>query len=347
MAVELGDLGRDAPEHRARGGEGDLLADHRAQQGLGWVEPSRQTDARHSGDEGREPGIPGQRLVDRGRVGVQIEPAAHARRERPDILQRGERRRAAHAGAFVVETHVHLRESAGQAHPALDADVGDPFDARHGVVGEVAQHAHAVEGCASGEAQGDGRAGTDSALRRRRGATLATREGAQCARGQVVDLPHGVVELPDAAEPARERHLRGGQLGAGEQRAGRFRAVRAGESEGAGAEFRRHDAREMPRAVAEVRGETRHAVALDHPAIGKFDTISIRLIGMGHVPHPGDGQRGVGKGEAHDRVELGSEMMLHVIRQTSFGLAILEDGRVLGEERAHCLRVARFKSDRP
>ena len=159
---------------------------------------------------------------------------------------------------------MHLRESAGQAHPALDADVGDPFDARHGVVGEVAQHAHAVEGGASGEAQGDGRAGTDSALRRRRGATLATREGAQCARGQVVDLPHGVVELPDAAEPARERHLRGGQLGAGEQRAGRFRAVRAGESEGAGAEFRRHDAREMPRAVAEVRGETRHAVALDH-----------------------------------------------------------------------------------
>ena len=88
----------------------------------------------------------------------------------------------------------------------------------------------------------------------------------------------------------------------------------------------------------------RHAVALDHPAIAKFDAIAIRLIGMGHVPHPGDGQRGVGKGEAHNRVELGAQMVLHVIGKASFGLAILEDRRVLGEERAHCLRVARVMS---
>src|SRR3546814_11951429 len=89
---------------------------------------------------------------------------------------------------------------------------------------------------------------------------------------------------------------------------------------------------DSPAARIVSKHRCRHAVALAHPAIGKFDTISIRLISMGHVPHPGYGQRGVGKGKAYDRVELGAQMVLHVVGEASFGLAILENRRILRSE---------------
>ena len=192
--LELRDVAGEATEHRARGWQRDLLPDHRAQQGLAGVEPSGNPDARGRGHERREQGIPREGLIDRGRVGVQIEPAPQARRQRRDIAESGQGGGAVHPRAFDFEAQAHAGRATGQADRALDAVIIDPLDTPRSA---CAARYCSTPGPSKGARAARRRLTVGAGVGSCRGshARFASRERAQGARRQVVHLAHGVVEL--------------------------------------------------------------------------------------------------------------------------------------------------------
>ena len=102
--------------------------------------------------------------------------------------------------------------------------------------------------------------------------------GAQRARRHPVHLAHRVVELPDAGEPGRERHVGHAERGRLDQQPGGVRPVRPGQRERSGAELGGEHPVQVPLGVAERGGQPGHAVALDQP--------------VGDQPHGAGGQVG-------------------------------------------------------
>ncbi len=157
-----------------------------------------------------------------------------------------------------VEAHGEPRESARQPHGALEHAVRHALETGDRVVGQVVQHARSVEGAARRQPQGDRGAvvGCGRGIRRRT-VPRADREPpaacqpSQLGRGGLVDARDGLVELPDAREPGRERDVGDREVGRREQGARGLGAVGAREGERTSAELVREHAGQVPRRVAE------------------------------------------------------------------------------------------------
>ena len=86
--------GRD----RAGAGDRDLLADHRPHRHLGAVDRARDPHARPGGDQRREQRVGREDLVDRGRVGVEVEQPPDAGDRGHHVARVGQRQLAARRG---------------------------------------------------------------------------------------------------------------------------------------------------------------------------------------------------------------------------------------------------------
>ena len=251
----LGDLrtedGGEVRQRGAGGGDGHLLADHRAHEHLGRIDGPRHPDAGGARDRGRQLGLTCERVVDRSRVGVEIEQPPRPRDERRQIAHAGESRLQADPGALGADPEPG--GAAGERQRARIGRRGRDLDARQG----TRRHPRRVERTSVREHQVDGpRVRRPRRVRRPPPCT-------QLERRHPEHLAHRLVELTDAREAGRERHVGGREVGAHQEQARRVSPMRAGEGERAGAELRGEDAAEVTRRVAETPGQARHALALD------------------------------------------------------------------------------------
>ena len=98
----------------------------------------------------------------------------------------------------------------------------------------------------------------------RGGRRTSSGSAAQLGRREREDLLHGLVERPDAGEARGERDVGHRQLAGLDQQPRGLCALGAGERERAGAELGQQLALDLADAVAELCGQARYAVAVDH-----------------------------------------------------------------------------------
>ncbi len=219
--------------------------------------------------------IGGQPVVHRVRVGVQVEQGAQPVHRRGEVAQVGEGEPAVQpaAGRTVgrgepVDLGDAVPERQGQGPPVRAGPGPVPrdhlLDAGDGAQREEVQQVLGVDGAPVGQPQPEpaGRGG---------GAAVAAVLGAQRARGAVVDLADGVVELPHRGEAGRERHVGDREFGGLEEQSGGLRALRAGQRERACAELGGQLPLELAGTVAEPVGEPRDAFAVDHAVTDQPD----------------------------------------------------------------------------
>ena len=251
LAVAL----HDARGVRARRRDRDLLAEHRAHGDLGAVDAAGHAQA---GARARRAARAAGRSRAPLRTAVGSASRSSRRRQRATATPRSRTsaRRSEHCTQPSPGRELGDRRAVRQAQRAPVAAVGrallDARDARAGA--KNANSAPSSSGARYGESQRD-RPGAG-------GVRLAA-PPAQLARREREDLADRVVELPHAREAGRERDLGEAELGRLDQRARRLRALRARERERPGAELGRDEPVELPLAVAEARGESRDAVAVD------------------------------------------------------------------------------------
>ena len=222
------------------------------------------------GDQGREHRIRTQLLVDRDRIGVQIEhPAAPADGD-GQVTQVGEGEAARDVVGFRGEggDAMSVREAQG---PAVGT-VAPFLHAGYGGGGEVAEEVVGVERGPEGEAEVQGGRGAREptcAARTRIGACplgACLREAVtELARGEGEDLADGVVEGTDRGETGGEGDLRHGQRGRLDEEPRGLGALSAGEGERAGAQFGVELPFDLAGAVAEAGGEAGDTLAVHDP----------------------------------------------------------------------------------
>ena len=244
---------RREPTGVGTGGRGaDLLAKDGPQGELVFVHGPGHPSARRLGDQRSEHLVLAELGVDGNRVGVEIEQPAAAGDGHRQVPQVGQGEPAQHVLRCGGEGH----DSAAVWEPQ-GAPVGTvpPFlHPRHRCCGQVPEQVVGPQRCAERQPQGD-RAGG--------GREAAPRPRPQFARGGGEDLAHRVVELPDAAEPRGEGHIGERQRGRLDEQSGGLRPLRPGQAERSGAELGVQQPLELPAAVAEPRGQPRHALAID------------------------------------------------------------------------------------
>jgi hypothetical protein len=201
-----------------------------------------------------------------------------------------------------------------QPHAPLEHAVDHRLEAGDGVIGEEPHQSGAVEGRPRRKPQAD----RDSVGG---GSHVVPSRLPQRAGRALVDRRHGVVELPDAGEPRRERHIGDGQVGRHQQRARVLGAVGPGERERAGAQLGHEHAGQVARRVAEAGGEAGDALAL-HDAVGdephraaREIVVRIPVGGAGH----GVGQAAFAGAEAGLVGRGGGAVERHVLRVRGHG----------------------------
>ena len=80
--------------------------------------------------------------------------------------------------------------------------------------------------------------------------------------------------------------------------------------------------------MGEDRG--RNPFAVDYAAVGQFDPIGVSFAAISHMSHPGDCERRFAEGEAGYCIEFRSQVMLHVMREAAFRLAVFVNEGFLG-----------------
>jgi hypothetical protein len=223
------------------------------------------SDAPGADDERCELGVGGQRLIHGERIGVEVEDATDGRHERREVAEPRDADAEVQALGAVLP---HLEPGRPSGHPEVSGERRRRrlFDARHGTGGHPGEDPCGIERRAVWEREVDhtrGRLGGLGALgprARRRAATRTHLTGRQAEH-----LADRVVALTDARKTRRERDVGDRHVGADEEHARGVRAMRPGEGQGAGPEFRGEQARQMPAGVSEPRGEPRHALAFDDP----------------------------------------------------------------------------------
>ena len=140
-AVGVHQAGREGP----RGGHRDRLPEDRPDGQLRAVDGTGGATAGHRAHEVGEHGVPAQRLVDRDRVGVEVEQAAAAGDGRPQVAQVGQGERCSgrprrRRSSATIAGAVREPEAA-----AVDA-VDDLLDAGHGAHREEVQQGRPANG---------------------------------------------------------------------------------------------------------------------------------------------------------------------------------------------------------
>ena len=279
LADELG--GSGAPR-----GEADLLTEHGAHGQLVAVDRTRHPQAGACADERPEHRVAGERVTDRDRVAVGVEESAYALHGGAEVAQVGEPEGRRHeSGEALLQRVGELEgDQAGavrKRHRARVRRVVGRLDAGHHVGGEEDEQGLA----------GERRPHRQPELEGATGRAVAP-PPAQLGRGRGVDLADGVVELTDAREARRERHVGGTQLRRLEQDPRGLRALGAGQGQRAGPELLGEESGQVARGVADAVGQALDAVAVDDP-VGDQPHRATRGIGR-DVP-VGAARRGVGE----------------------------------------------------
>ena len=216
---------------------------------------------------GASSGVGGERLVDRDRVGVEVEQPAAALHRGGEVAQ--------------VVRRSSQRDVVGRARRER-RDPGPCGSAACGGTSRVAgptprrRAPRARRGTRAARPRRTARGGAGAGTARRAGECAAPfavppvalvrrwrPSAAQLGRRRREHLADRLVELADAREAGRERDLGERQRGRLDQQAGGLRALRAGERERPGAELGDELAVQVALAVAEPRGEPSHALAVD------------------------------------------------------------------------------------
>ncbi|BBE22399.1 hypothetical protein MN0502_12820 [Arthrobacter sp. MN05-02] len=267
-------------DHRAGGGEaaecprrrdhGDLPADDRTDQRLPGIERSGKAHAGRGSDQGGEVPAAGERSIDRHRIGVEVEQATDAAEERRQVPQsRDGHRHRQHRLSLTARldgTRPEPGRSGGQAEQPLVGPVRASLHAVDRTRGKETEDPVVVrQPHGEGQRQPEGSAGLDGAAVRTDGRLPGCLP--HLTRGEIEDLLHRVVELPDAAEPGGEGDVREAQRRTREQGTRRLGAMRPGQGEGAGTEFVLQDAVEVPGGVPDAGSEAGNARPI-HLAVG-------------------------------------------------------------------------------
>ncbi len=244
---------RQAPGDRAGGDDRDLLSEHRPDRELRTVDRPGRPAPRRRADQPPEHRVAAQHVIDRDRVGVEVEQPAHARDRGPEVPRVAERRagtgrqcrrrpprRSRARGA--VEACVGTCRRRPPRHPGWRADRGTRAgcEVERRATGQPNLHAvrHVVF-------------------------AAAPAPFAEQRRARVEDLADRGVELAQRGEPGRERDLRDRQVGRLEQQPGDVGTLRTGQRQRRRAEVGQQDPPELSLPVAEPARETRDALALD------------------------------------------------------------------------------------
>ena len=233
-----------------------LLADHDPQGELGTVDGARHAPPRARDHEGTEGFVRAEGLVDGDRVGVEVEEPAAALDGGGQVTQIGQPERRGHVAVGGAQRRAP--GSAGEPQRPPEGPVAPLLDARDGRGAEMAEETVRRHRQAERKPQ---RQPAGDPLDRP--GPAGGGPGAQLPWRQGEDLPHRVVELPDAAEAGGEGDLGEGQVGRLGEDAGDLGTVRPGEGERPGAELGHERPLELAAAVAEPAGETTDAVAID------------------------------------------------------------------------------------
>ena len=239
---------------RARGRDGDLLAEHGAHDDLGAVDAARARAGR--GAPRRAARAPGRsRAPRRPTWGRRRGRAAggSARRRR-----RGRARRRGAASTARSRRRARAPRSRCRAGGAACAGTRPPPSSPRRPRSRASRRTRTARPPRSAR----GRGGAARSCRRRPRSALRAVAAARVG-DEREDLAHGVVELAHAREAGGERDLGEREVGRLDQRARRLRALRAGERERPGPELCRDEAVELAHAVAEPRGEPGDALAID------------------------------------------------------------------------------------
>ncbi|UTI00565.1 hypothetical protein SRIMHP_41165 (plasmid) [Streptomyces rimosus subsp. rimosus] len=254
---------------------------------------ARRPQAGAGRDQRAEQRVGAQPLGDGVRVGVQVEQAAHPLDGGGQVAQVGQVQPALQPAA--------VRTPGGRAHqsgarPArlpgacvlVDlgdaAAVGEPqraavrtgapraahlLHARHRARLEEVEDLGGGVRAPVGQPQRDtgGRAVPRGAGRARTRPRAGSRRRAQLTRRTGVDLPHRVVELPDAGESGGEGHIGDRQAGGLEEQPRGVRAPGPRQGHGPGAQLGRELPLHLPRAVPQPPREAADALPVDHAVV--------------------------------------------------------------------------------
>ena len=124
---------------RPGGRHRDLLTEHDAQRHLGGVDRTRDPAPGRGGDVGRQRRVGGQRRVDAGGVGVEVEQAAAGGDGRRQVGVAGQVEPAGHVVG--VRRERHDARARGQPQRPAQGAVAPLLDAGHGGGGQVAEQA--------------------------------------------------------------------------------------------------------------------------------------------------------------------------------------------------------------
>jgi hypothetical protein len=292
LPQRLAASGDEPARQPARRGDRDLLPEHGPDRHLVRLGGADRTQAGALHRERAEDRIRREVLADRDRIRVEVEQPPHPADGRGEPAQVGEVEPALQprpAGGPLAHLHDAgpVLEPQGppiDAVPRLAEHLLDPGD-RTG--GEEVEDVPARIGLAVGEPQRN----ADAAVRAVAALELAC-GCAQRGRRRGVHLADGVVELPHAGEPRRERDVRGGQRSGLQQHPRGVRTLRTRQRERPRAELGDQVPLHLPLAVTEARGKPAHALAVDHPVVDQPhrppDDVrpQVPLRGPGHRVRP-------------------------------------------------------------
>ena len=242
----------EPPGKRARPGDRDLLADHRADDELEAVRVTRHPQAGPArGRSGRRTGSRRSAVAHARRVGVEVEQATGPGDRGGEVALIVESERADDVIRRRGQGHdaVAVRERERSAVCAVD----HRLDADDGPGTEELDEAGTVEGRTRPRAEPSPSRAPDVVGADARSALGIRRE----------HLAHRVVELADAREPGRERDIGDAQIRGLDQHPRRLRALRPRERERARADLGDEQPVDLTLAVREPRREPTDAVPVD------------------------------------------------------------------------------------
>ncbi len=237
----------------------DLLPDHGADRDLGAVDVTGHAQPRAGPHQPGEQRVVAERVLDRQRVAVGVQEPAAALDGGGDVPQVLDAQSAAHVTAVghrVVELEHDVAGAVRQPQRACVPARSPGLDPRDRVGREEGQHLR------GGVRRADGEPQLEPAGSRRGGSRAA---GAQLARRRGVDLADGVVELPDAGEPGRERHVGERHRRGLHQHPGGLGALCPRQRQRARTELGDEEPVEVAGGVADPAREPLDALALDDP----------------------------------------------------------------------------------
>ena len=243
----------------ARGLRRHLLAQHRADGQFGLVDGARNALSGRLGDHRGQVGIAAECLDHRFGVGIEVQqpPAASDRGgEVPEVLEAEDT-----ADVIVRRRQGDHAAARGKPQAASVRAVADLLATRYGTGGEMA------EDTLIGERRPDRQPKRHRSGCARAGPEPGRRALAQRRRGAFEHQANGVVELPDAGKPRRERDVAERQLRRLDQHPCGLRSLRAGQRQRAGADLGLQEPLQLPGGIAKLAGKAADAVAV-HRAVG-------------------------------------------------------------------------------